>query len=92
MFEFARYEFGLTTLNIGDVIVMYSDGVTEAEDGAGVPFDEDGLRGVVDGGRWASAKELAWAAFAAVDNHSQQRRLLDDLTILAIRRLPPLPA
>jgi sigma-B regulation protein RsbU (phosphoserine phosphatase) len=92
MFELARYEFGLTTLNIGDVIVMYSDGVTEAEDGAGVPFDEDGLRGVVDGGRWASAKELAWAAFAAVDNHSQQRRLLDDLTILAIRRLPPLPA
>src|SRR5688500_8330851 len=92
MFPLATYQFGSICLNTGDVIVMYSDGVTEAEDGAGVPFDEDGLRGVVDGGRWASAKELAWAAFAGVDNHSQQRRLLDDLTILAIRRLPPLPA
>jgi len=92
MFEFARYEFGLTRVDIGDVIVMYSDGVTEAEDGAGVPFDEAGLTDVINGGRWASAKELAWAAFAAVDHHSQQRRLLDDLTILAVRRLPPLPA
>src|SRR5687767_5929225 len=92
MFEFARYEFGLTRIGIGDVIVMYSDGVTEAEDSGGVPFDEGGLKDVIDGGRWASAKELAWAAFAAVDHHSQQRRLLDDLTILAVRRLPPLPA
>jgi hypothetical protein len=47
---------------------------------------------VIDGGQWASAKELAWTAFAAVDHHSQHRRLLDDLTILAVRRLPPLPA
>ena len=31
------------------------------------------------------------ATFAAVDQHSQQRRLFDDLTILAVRRLPPLP-
>jgi hypothetical protein len=92
MFEFARYEFGVTPLGIGDMIVMYSDGVTEAEDSAGVPFDEAGLKDVIDRPGWASAKELAWATFAAVDNHSQQRRLLDDLTILAVRRLPPLPA
>jgi hypothetical protein len=40
---------------------------------------------------WASAKELAWATFVAVEQHTAQRRLFDDLTILAIRRLPPLP-
>ncbi len=91
MFEFATYEFGSTRLNVGDVIVMYSDGVTEAENSASVPFDESGLEAVIDGGGWASAKELAWATFAAVDHHSEQRRLFDDLTILAVRRLPPLP-
>jgi serine phosphatase RsbU (regulator of sigma subunit) len=91
MFEFATYECGTTQLNIGDVVVMYSDGVTEAENGAGVPFDESGLQAVIDGKRWMSAKELAWATFAAVDQYSEQRRLFDDLTILALRRLPPLP-
>ena len=91
MFEFATYEFASTRLNVGDVIVMYSDGVTEAEDEAGVPFEESGLQAVIDGRGWASAKELAWATFAAVDQYSEQRRLFDDLTILAVRRLPPLP-
>jgi serine phosphatase RsbU (regulator of sigma subunit) len=90
MFEFATYESATIQLNVGDVIVMYSDGVTEAEGRDGVPFDESGLQGVIDG-PWGSAKELAWATFAAVDQHSEQRRLLDDLTILAVRRLPPLP-
>jgi len=91
MFEFATYEFASTRLNVGDVIVMYSDGVTEAENEAGVPFEESGLQAVIDGPGWASAKELAWATFAAVDQYSEQRRLFDDLTILVVRRLPPLP-
>src|SRR5687767_1068285 len=91
MFEHATYSAGTTYLNAGDVIVMYSDGITEAEDGAGQPFDEVGLQRILDGSSWGSAKELAWAAFAAVEQHTEQRRLLDDLTILAIRRMPPLP-
>jgi serine phosphatase RsbU (regulator of sigma subunit) len=91
MFELATYQSAATHLETGDVLVMYSDGVTEAENTAGQPFDEAGLQGLIDGRGWASAKELAWATFAAVDHHSGQRRLVDDLTILAVRRLPPLP-
>jgi hypothetical protein len=29
--------------------------------------------------------------FAAVEAHRQERKLLDDLTVLVARRLPPLP-
>ena len=92
MFDGARYETGRTVLAYGDVLVLYSDGVTEAENPDGQPFDEAGLQQVVEAGRWASAKELGWEAFAAVDSHVRERRLLDDLTVLVARRLLPLPA
>jgi phosphoserine phosphatase RsbU/P len=91
MFENATYTTGATVLDPGDVLVMYSDGITEAEDTFDQPFDEAGVQTVVDGQSWASAKELGWALFEAVETHSRERRLLDDLTVLALRRLPPLP-
>jgi serine phosphatase RsbU (regulator of sigma subunit) len=91
MFDRATYETGQAELRPGDVIVMYSDGITEAEDAGGIPFDESGLQRVVDGRGWGSAKELGWATFAAVEGHCQERRLLDDLTVLVVRKLPPLP-
>jgi phosphoserine phosphatase RsbU/P len=91
MFERATYTAGHIHLDPGDVVVMYSDGITEAENGKGEPFDEIGVQTIVDGGGWASAKELSWEMFAAVEKHTEQRRLLDDLTVLTARRLPPLP-
>ena len=90
MFEHASYTEGRLKLRPGDLLVMYSDGITEAENPEGHPFDELGLRRVVDG-EWGSAKELGWAAFEAVERHARERRLLDDLTVLVARRLPPLP-
>jgi serine phosphatase RsbU (regulator of sigma subunit) len=92
MFDHATYTAGRALLDVGDVLVLYSDGVTEAENADGVPFDEAGLQRVVDHGGWASAKELGWATFAAVERHTDQRRLLDDLTVLVARRLPPIPS
>jgi serine phosphatase RsbU (regulator of sigma subunit) len=91
MFDHAEYTEGHLVLGPGDVIVMYSDGVTEAEDVYGRPFDEAGLEQVVNGRDWASAKELGWATFVAVEHHSRDRKLLDDLTVLVLRRLPPIP-
>jgi serine phosphatase RsbU (regulator of sigma subunit) len=92
MFQEAAYTEGCTTMNPGDVIVMYSDGITEAEDGHGQPFDEAGVERTTDAGDWGSARELGWALFAAVQVHTEERRLLDDLTVLIARRLPPLPS
>jgi serine phosphatase RsbU (regulator of sigma subunit) len=91
MFEHATYTTGHTILGMDDVIVMYSDGITESENGQGEPFDELGVQTVVDGRQWASAKELGWQLFQAVEQHTDQRKLFDDLTVLVARRLPALP-
>jgi serine phosphatase RsbU (regulator of sigma subunit) len=91
MFEQATYQVGTTHLGVGDVLVMFSDGVVEAENAAGEPFDEAGVRSIVDQPIWSSAKELSWALVAAVQRHTDDRRLMDDLTALVARRLPPLP-
>jgi serine phosphatase RsbU (regulator of sigma subunit) len=92
MFDHATYVTGETSLATGDVLVMYSDGVTEAENGLGQPFDERGLEGVIESCFRESAKELGWATFAAVERHAVEKRLVDDLTVLVTRKLPPLPA
>jgi phosphoserine phosphatase RsbU/P len=92
MFEGSQYSAGQTRLAPGDVLVMYSDGITEAENPGGEPFEEQRLQQVVDTRTWGTAKELGWATFEAVERHAQERRLLDDLTVLVVRRLHPLPA
>jgi serine phosphatase RsbU (regulator of sigma subunit) len=88
----ATYAAASLRLDLGDVLVLYSDGITEAEDRHERPFDESGLQSIIDSGTWASAKELGWSVFAAVESHAGERRLVDDLTILVAQRLPPLPA
>ena len=87
----ASFTTGCAVLAPEDVLLMYSDGITEAEDGGDQPFDETGLQSVVDRGGWASAKELGWAVFEAVERHVDGRRLHDDLTVLIVRRRLALP-
>ena len=91
MFDRATYEAAELTLDPGDLLVAYSDGVTEAESPAGVPFDEVGLRHVVEIHHDAGLDELGDAIVTAVLNHADSARLGDDLTVLAARILPPVP-
>ncbi len=90
--EKVDYTAGETRLRPGDVFVCYSDGITEAENLAGVPFDEAGIESVLKARPWAGCQDVGRALFAAVDAHRDDRKLLDDLTVLVLRPLPPIPA
>jgi hypothetical protein len=91
MFEGAAYTAGTLALNAGDVLILYSDGITEAENAAGVPFDEPGLRAVVDQHWWKDMQTLGTSVIDAVRSHAQGTRIADDLTVLTVRRPMPLP-
>ncbi len=91
MFEGSTYEEGEQQLNDGDALLMYSDGLTEAESPDGKPFDEAGLERTLAlhaGAYQASAAAtLGRAIFDAVERHRRDQRLQDDLTVLVLSRV-----
>lgn len=93
MFEQSTYQSGHTRLDPGDALVMYSDGITEAEAANGQMFEEIGLEAAVRAVPGVSAAVLGRAVFAAVDHYRQGERLADDLTVLVLSRpiVPPVP-
>lgn len=91
LFEGSTYESGHVRLERGDAVVMYSDGITEAEDPSGQPFDEAGLERslALYPGAFpnASAASIGEAIFDAVERHRRDSRLADDLSVLVLSRL-----
>jgi serine phosphatase RsbU (regulator of sigma subunit) len=91
MFDGSTYESGTARLDPGDALVMYSDGITEAEDPAGQPFDEAGLERTLAlyPGAFpeATAASIGQAIFDAVERHRRDSRLGDDLSVLVLSRL-----
>ena len=89
MFDGATYEAERVSLGAGDLLVMYSDGVTEAENASGVPFEDSGLRSVLAAHPTAAVGDVGRLVFRAVEQYVGDTKLADDLTVLALRRLPP---
>ena len=91
MFEGSTYQSDELQLNAGDALLMYSDGLTEAESPDGRPFDEAGLERTLAlyAGAYqkSAAAELGKAVFDAVERHRRDQRLQDDLTVLVLSRL-----
>lgn len=86
MFDHSRYETTEATLAPGDLLVLYSDGITEAENAQGQPFEEAGLEGVVRAYAGEPPEALAASTFRVVEQHTKDGRVTDDLTILILRR------
>lgn len=68
-----------------DVLLLYTDGVVEAESPDGEPFGTERLRALLresDSG----LRDLTRTIHRAVSEHNRERSLDDDLTVLAVRR------
>jgi hypothetical protein len=86
MFEGSSYERCEISLSAGDLLVLYSDGITEAESPSGQPFEESGLQAVVDRAEAGETGSAAAEILKAVERHAQDTRFADDLTVLLLRR------
>ena len=86
MFPHATYETRRLVVEPGDVFVLFSDGITEAENAAGVAFDEAGLQQAIATNESMDPEALGRALLRAVERHAGDVRLADDLTALVLRR------
>jgi sigma-B regulation protein RsbU (phosphoserine phosphatase) len=77
-----------TDLAPGDLVLFYTDGVTDARDAAGERFEEQRLFEAVEAVRGGTAQDVVDAVAGAVDRFQGDMEPADDVTIVAIRREP----
>jgi serine phosphatase RsbU (regulator of sigma subunit) len=86
MFEQSSYAAAAARLEPGDSLVLYSDGITEAEDPQGRPFEESGLERAIAIDPWREPAAMGAAVLREVELHARDTRFADDLTILILQR------
>ncbi len=75
------------TLQSGDFIVFYTDGVTDALDGHQEPFEVQRLRETVLSHRRGSAQEIAAGLRQSLDDYVGGNPPFDDITVVVAKRV-----
>ncbi len=75
-------------IDAGDALVLYSDGVTDAENAEGVPFGQERLRARVKASLGRPVSEILDSLLAAVQEHAAEAVQSDDVTLMVVTRDP----
>jgi sigma-B regulation protein RsbU (phosphoserine phosphatase) len=83
-------DYGIQQITIepGDTLLTFTDGVPEARDPAGNFFTEARLRTLITNPPAGTAKELLLRIYDQLMAHIDTAAQFDDITMLAVRRLP----
>ncbi len=85
IFEHSAYEEEALTLSPGDVIIAFSDGVSEALNEAGDEYSDDRLLAAVIANRRRTPQELLDALLADVRKFAGAATANDDVTMVVVR-------
>ena len=84
MFPDSTYEEGAVQLNPGDLVLAYTDGVTEAVNPAGEEWGVEGFRKAAVESVAQCADDIVHAIFTSMDEFSRERQT-DDATVVVLR-------
>ena len=84
-YPFERRE---VALGPGDLVVIYSDGITDATNAAQEPFGIERLIDVIERNRDKPSAALIESIFEAVGGHAGDTEQFDDLTLVVVKRNP----
>ncbi|HSF99585.1 MAG TPA: PP2C family protein-serine/threonine phosphatase, partial [Vicinamibacterales bacterium] len=82
---FAPYDEEAVTLSPGDLVVIFSDGVSEALNAAGEEFGDDRLQAVAEGAGTAAASDVVERIVTEVREFTKGAAQSDDITVMVIR-------
>ena len=86
-FAFASYEESSLQLEEGDVLLLYTDGISEPENEYGEEFGEERLHTLLRENAGKDAQELADLIVQAVRDWVGQAEQFDDITLLIVKKL-----
>lgn len=87
VFPFAKYDSSRITLEKGDLLLIYSDGITEPENEYDEMFGEERLIETVRRAAHKPNDEILREVFAAVNQWTFAPDSADDMTMMIIRRV-----
>jgi serine phosphatase RsbU (regulator of sigma subunit) len=85
-FDFATYQSCPLKLNQGDILVVYSDGVTEAQDPKGEMFGEERLIQLIKEKAPSGGEALEKGILQSIQEFTQDMAQTDDITFLLVER------
>ena len=88
IFAESKYEDSEESLVPGDVVILFSDGITECMNDAEEEFGEDRLKEVLAANSDKSAHDISEAIVRAVDGFREEAPSSDDITLVVLRRNP----
>jgi sigma-B regulation protein RsbU (phosphoserine phosphatase) len=89
MFEAASYDQETLTLEPGDTLVAFSDGISDAQNPVGEDYGEDRLIACLEANRGAPPVEMRDALLASVRSFVSGAMPSDDMTVLVLRYRRP---
>lgn len=81
-----KYGLENTRMDKGDVLVLYTDGINEAQNEEGELFGEERLKELIKKYSNLPTKEIAYSILNTITNYSKNSVYTDDSTIVVIKR------
>ncbi|MCB0283232.1 MAG: SpoIIE family protein phosphatase [Calditrichae bacterium] len=82
-FDYQKYSM---TFNQNQILVIYTDGVTEAMNRNEDEFGLDNVKSIVKNNQDKSAREILDAILEAIDNHASGAEQMDDITMIVLKK------
>ena len=87
-FPFSKYNESCISMSPGDLLVCYTDGITEPENAYGEEFGEERLIDLVQKHSHRDDNEIVQIVLDAVRSWTGSPELFDDMTLLLAREIP----